>query len=204
MSLEIAKLHRDVNDAGLYRVDYWKLHQTVAIDMALYVACIWLAKHVPNVSGFLFAFALVRVQYHQHDVYHGQYCANGRLMGDVLSTFTGMSSYYWIDRNHKPHHAHVNDFRMDSNNFVFPWWKVALLPCALPAMILKSVYYGIAAKSMIAFVLPLLFVAMCIARFQFVGFWCVCIGYVFSMMSTQVIHHKSPLTPHPNRFSPNE
>jgi fatty acid desaturase len=204
---EISQLRHDIQDAGLYRVNGRLLLRSVASDTALYVACVWLAMYAPRIGGFAFAFPLVRLQYHQHDVYHRQYDAilaragfESRWVADVLSMWTGVSSYYWIDHNHKPHHAHVNDFRFDSNQFVFPWWKIGLLPCALPIMIVKSVYYGVAAQSAVATLFPTVFTVLCIGRFGWVGWWCVCLGYVFSMISTQVIHHKLPCSPHPNYF----
>ena len=60
---------------------------------------------------------LVRMQYHVHDCLHGQLGYGGFRVASVLSPFFLVDAHNWVNREHGPHHAHVNNFSKDPDDF---------------------------------------------------------------------------------------
>ena len=146
---------------------------------------------------FLLAMALVRCQYQHHDFAHGQF-DKMLLFNKEITKFwflltTGISTEYWNDIKHMPHHINVNNFNIDPDDFqsrISSNYKLVFL-LLFPGMSIKSLLYLIKIQKFYTAFVNLIFLLLLFSfiYYYFLDYCLFSMFYLFTFALTQWFHH---------------
>jgi fatty acid desaturase len=130
MQTPYAHLVAELEREGLFKPSV-RQRLAFASDLALFLLGAALTPLHPAFAVLL-ALGVLRLEYTQHDIFHGQWHPDRRLsalLGNLLGPLTGATASWWRDRDHDPHHFFCNGFPEDPNDFLdIPIWGALALP----------------------------------------------------------------------------
>ncbi len=179
----VAALERE----GLFEPDarQWR---AFALDFALFLLGAALTQVHPIFAAVL-ALAAMRLQYTQHDIWHGQWHPNRRrseLLGNLLGPLTGTTASWWRDRDHDPHHFFCNTFPSDPNDFLrTPSWAALSLPGVYLYLLWCSLRDGSAWERLVS----LSHVALLALLLGPAGWAVFLLTYMMAWIPFQLVHH---------------
>lgn len=178
---------------GLFKPDGRQARAFVS-DLALFFVGAGLAQIHPAFAVVL-ALGIMRLQYTQHDIWHGQWHPDRRrseLLGNALGLFTGTTAKWWRDRDHDPHHFFCNDFPADPNDFLAIPLRYAI---ALPGIYLYILWCSVRDGGPIARLVSFAHLAILVLLLGPVAWPIFLLTYAIAWIPFQLVHHPPKYIP---------
>lgn len=160
----------------------------LAADLALFLLGAALAPRHPAFAALL-ALGVLRLEYTQHDIFHGQWSPDRRrsaLLGNLLGPLTGATASWWRDRDHNPHHFFCNAYPADPNDFLnIPIWGALALPFIHLYLVWCSLRDGTAGERL----LSLAHLGILALLLGPAGWAVLLLTYMVAWVPFQLVHH---------------
>ena len=187
MQTPYAKLVAALEQDGLFKADG---RQRIAFVSDLGIVAAGAAlTHVHPVFAVVLALGIMRLQYTQHDIWHGQWSSDRRRsarIANAIGLLTGTTTSWWRDKDHDPHHFFCNVFPADPNNFLGIRLGAVL---ALPGVYLYILWCSLRDGTMWEKPVSLIHLAMLALLLSPAGWAIFLLTYCFAWVPFQLVHH---------------
>lgn len=166
------KLHKEVQDAGLFQCNYWGyFREFCRISTLLALAYYTFHKHWLFVSAVFLGLAWHQMTFIAHDSGHQSithWYQVDNLIGTIVANFCGGLSLGWWKRNHNVHHIVTNDPIHDPDIQHLPFFAVStkLLGDVFSTYYERLLVFDIIAKYMIQVQNYTYYLILCFGRFN--------------------------------------